>query len=662
MVMCLYMDVSHGCVCTWMCLYMDVSVYSFILQTMGLIVISDVNNDSSDMGILYVTDSDSTKNLDSNVHILLETRTDESLMPTSYSNNVNMEGRFKIRTFFPETWLWTDVQSETGKTRLNVTVPETITSWVLSAFATNKESGLGVAPVTSKLRVTRPFFVSLTYPRSVVRNEQFVIQATVFNYLNIDLFVSVVLTESKLFKSIKVFPNGTEVLKAGQQASIIKVKSNNNGIVYFPMSAIETGTSDINVRALSSVASDGVRQKISIKHEGATVIYNRPVFISLSKSSFEKNVTLPLPDSMVKDSPRIRVKVTGKMRVKVTSKIRVKVTDKIRVKMAGDLIGSSLHSTLTFLSHPAACLEQSLTRFSPYVYIGKYLKATGQLTNELKTKITGRLSAGLQLSSLGHWQKQDNCGDSSTCHLSQFTNNIRNGTRYLETQLQQNNVTCPYMLAVVSYALAKAKSPVAVTVFNKLLSLSVTEGNLQYWTTGIIGNYANTQSSRYNRPLRANSVDILITSYAILTFISLNRIEEALPAVRWLTSQKKADGSFVSSQDTILGLKALSTFASNTFRTDTNVLITVTDAVNTVRMNVTNQNALTLQIQELKEFSERVNIKASGVGVSLLDIDLTYNVLKEISAPAFEVYTIILEDKLDIFNLMICIKYVFNIN
>jgi CD109 antigen len=37
-----------------------------------------------------------------------------------------------------------------------------------------------------QLRVFRPFFVTLNLPYSVIRNEQVVIQAIVFNYMDAD--------------------------------------------------------------------------------------------------------------------------------------------------------------------------------------------------------------------------------------------------------------------------------------------------------------------------------------------------------------------------------------------------------------------------------------------------------------------------------------------
>lgn len=73
---------------------------------------------------------------------------------------------------------------------LAVKVPDTITSWVASAFALSNSSGLGISEPTS-LKVFQPFFVSLTLPYSVIRGEEVSLIASVFNYESTCLTVSV---------------------------------------------------------------------------------------------------------------------------------------------------------------------------------------------------------------------------------------------------------------------------------------------------------------------------------------------------------------------------------------------------------------------------------------------------------------------------------------
>lgn len=69
-----------------------------------------------------------------------------------------------------------------GQRTIQAKVPDTITSWHLSAFAMSSKSGIGVSN-PSLLTVFQPFFVSFTLPYSVIRGEQVSIVTTVFNYM-----------------------------------------------------------------------------------------------------------------------------------------------------------------------------------------------------------------------------------------------------------------------------------------------------------------------------------------------------------------------------------------------------------------------------------------------------------------------------------------------
>jgi CD109 antigen len=99
-----------------------------------------------------------------------------------------------VRKDFPETWIWEDIDdNQCDAVKFTKKVPDTITSWVISAFALNKENGLGLGD-TSKLTVYKPFFVSTTLPYSVKRGEVLTLSVQIFNYLSKDQEVTVVMS------------------------------------------------------------------------------------------------------------------------------------------------------------------------------------------------------------------------------------------------------------------------------------------------------------------------------------------------------------------------------------------------------------------------------------------------------------------------------------
>ena len=74
----------------------------------------------------------------------------------------------KPRQKFPETWIWdSQISNKQGKIQLaNLTVPDTITSWVVTAFSMSPKKGLGLASAQT-ITAFEKFFVKLNLPYSV---------------------------------------------------------------------------------------------------------------------------------------------------------------------------------------------------------------------------------------------------------------------------------------------------------------------------------------------------------------------------------------------------------------------------------------------------------------------------------------------------------------
>ena len=88
-----------------------------------------------------------------------------------------------MRQFFPETWIWQDVQTGSdGAAVVPVTAPDSITTWILRAVGLSKEHGLGIGE--SQLRVFQPFFLTVDLPFSAIRGEEFPVKVALFNYLD----------------------------------------------------------------------------------------------------------------------------------------------------------------------------------------------------------------------------------------------------------------------------------------------------------------------------------------------------------------------------------------------------------------------------------------------------------------------------------------------
>ncbi|MDP2920059.1 MAG: alpha-2-macroglobulin family protein, partial [Dehalococcoidia bacterium] len=105
----------------------------------------------------------------------------------------------RVRQFFPETWLWADfITDASGKATKQITVPDSITTWMLRAVAISKEKGLGVAE--DSLRVFQPFFLTIDLPYSAIRGEEFPVSVAIYNYLDAKQTVQVDIEKSDWFE------------------------------------------------------------------------------------------------------------------------------------------------------------------------------------------------------------------------------------------------------------------------------------------------------------------------------------------------------------------------------------------------------------------------------------------------------------------------------
>ncbi|XP_046569097.1 CD109 antigen-like [Haliotis rubra] len=604
----------------------------------------------------------------------------------------------RVRQEFPETWLWINkTVGADGKATISTTVPDTITSWIASAFAVNSATGLGVAQSTTKLRVFSPFFVSLSMPTSVLSGEQVIIQASIFNYLSSDVDVVVSLPTSSEYVNVVVDSSGKTTKESKDQTQYVTVKSNEPQTVYFPIIPSSLGAIDIEVSARTTLAADAVKRQLNVQAEGIPKEYNTPVFIELTPGGpdFIQHVALSLPSEAVTGSEKVRVKVTG------------------------DLIGASLDNLENLLALPTGCGEQNMMTFAPDVYIADYLYTTKQMTPALESRIMTYLELGYQREltyqrydgsfspfgdrdEAGHmwltafvarsfnqarpyifvgnqtlarslnWmagrqnldgsfnepglvfdrQMQTSKASLTSMVLLAFLENqdiggygineyrlgnaTVNATKYLESVAP--SITDPFTLALVSYALSEAGSSVADVTFNKLNAVAEVKG-----TRPCLRLAAHPLTFKH--------------SYGLLASSARGDLKESLPITNWLTSQRNPYGGFSSTQDTMVALHALTDYARRAHASGFQIEVDIKSGSDTHHISVTDSNALVLQSRELTKFPKDVSITATGKGVAYADVDVLFNVDAEIGDPSFDINTVLLDDTINNFKLMTCTKW-----
>uniref|UniRef100_A0A8C6QV68 CD109 antigen n=2 Tax=Nannospalax galili TaxID=1026970 RepID=A0A8C6QV68_NANGA len=577
-----------------------------------------------------------------------------------------------VRKHFPATWIWLDNHMGSKIYQdFEVTVPDSITSWVASAFVITEDLGLGLTTAPTELRAFQPFFMFLNLPYSVIRGEEFAVEVTIFNYLKDAAEVTVVIEESDSF-DVLMTSNEVNFTRHEQKAL---VPSQDGATLLFPIKPKYLGEIPITVRAASVTAFDAVTQRVLVKAEGIERSYSQSILLDLTDnkvSTVVKTLNFSFPPDTVNGSERVQITAIG------------------------DILGPSISGLASLIRMPYGCGEQNMINFAPNIYILDYLTKQKQLTDNLKEKALSYMRQGYQRELLyqrndGSFSAFGNDDPSGSTWLSAFVlrcfleadpyididQNILHRTytwlkgyqksngefwepgRVIHSELQggskspvtltayivtsllgykkyQPNIDIQdsikflesefnreiwdnYTLALITYALSSVGSPKALDALRMLTRHAEREGDMQFWVSS-----APTLSESW----QPRSLDIEVAAYALLSHLQ-HQVSEGIPVMRWLSRQRNSLGGFASTQDTILALKALSEFSSLMHTENTNIQVTVMgpSASRPVQFLIDTENRILLQTAELAVLQPTVvNISADGFGFAICQLNVIYNV------------------------------------
>uniref|UniRef100_A0A7N5KPJ7 CD109 antigen n=1 Tax=Ailuropoda melanoleuca TaxID=9646 RepID=A0A7N5KPJ7_AILME len=579
----------------------------------------------------------------------------------------------RIRKHFPETWIWLDTNMGSRiYQEFEVTVPDSITSWVATAFVISEDLGLGLTSTPVELQAFQPFFIFLNLPYSVIRGEEFALEVTIFNYLKDATEVKVIIEKNDKFDILMA---SNEINATGHQQTIL-VPSEDGATVLFPVKPTHLGEIPITVTAISPTASDAVTQRILVKAEGIEKSYSQSILLDLTDNKLQtpvKTLSFSFPPNTVSGSERVQITAIG------------------------DILGSSINGLASLIRMPYGCGEQNMINFAPNIYVLDYLTKKRQLTENLKEKALSFMRQGYQRELL--YQREDgsfsafgNDDPSGSTWLSAFVlrcfleadpyididQNVLHRTytwlkgrqkssgefwepgRVIHSELQGGNkspvtltayivtsllgykkyqpnidvqesinflesefnrgISDNYTLALITYALSSVGSPKAKEALNMLTWRAEQEGGMQFWASS---------ESKLSESWQPRSLDIEVAAYALLSHFLQYQVSEGIPIMRWLSRQRNSLGGFVSTQDTIVALKALSEFAAlmNTERTNIQVTVMGPSSPTPVKFWIDTQNLFLLQTAELAVLQPTaVNISTSGFGFAICQFNVIYNV------------------------------------
>uniref|UniRef100_A0A8C4RNQ4 CD109 molecule n=1 Tax=Erpetoichthys calabaricus TaxID=27687 RepID=A0A8C4RNQ4_ERPCA len=533
-----------------------------------------------------------------------------------------------IRSNFPETWIWNVTYTGASTTvNLDVVAPDTITSWIASAFVMSENLGLGLTSFSEELVVFQSFFISLNLPYSVIRGEELVLDVILFNYLNQSIEVMVTVTPSDDFQFV-ISLNDTTMLPNRQK---VYIPSQEGAAAKFPVRPIKLGVIPITVHAAFSKSSDTVIEKILVKVYSFSFMYN----VCLTNKS----------DSNLFYSSSFFINHTG------------------------DIMGPSISGLEYLIQMPCGCGEQNMIMFAPNIYVIQYLMNTKQknaenirnklcsmlITNKYPFFLYSRLSAfvlkcflqarpfifidPMVLEKTTAWLvKQQNFngafnepgrvihtelqgGHNGPITLTAYVlinvykMEILSAVSYLENRYLEG-ISDNYTLSILTYALSLAKSHNASNALIELNRRADKRGGSMFWSSPPIGQAGWWQP---------RSSDIELAAYALLSHYTQVKITEGALVMKWLSQQRNHLGGYSSTQDTVIALQALSQFAANysSSNTSLNVSVDIAGTEEPIMFRINSENLLVLYIIFItSEVNIFFNIKSQVASRRRRDADL----------------------------------------
>jgi len=535
----------------------------------------------------------------------------------------------RVRQFFPETWLWADLTTGAdGRKSVEVTVPDTITTWMMRAVAISREKGLGIAE--DELRAFQPFFLKIDLPYSAIRGEEFPVQVAIYNYLDEPQSVQVEIEEADWFELLD------------ETTRTVDIAANEIGSASFMIRPGELGINEIKVTARSTQAADAMIKTIIIEPEGVS----REVVDNLTISAGEPRVvSTEIPWDAVDDSGRAYLAVTS------------------------SYLTQTIEGLEELIQMPFGCGEQNMILLAPDIYITKYLQESGQVKPEIMAKAEKLMITGYQREltyrrSDGSFSAFGQSDESGSMFLTAFVlksfaqasdlmyidDNVLSEARewirnnqnadgsfdaigFVHHQEMVGGVSGKDALtAYVTIALLEAGDTIgarkAVTYLEGKLSgmddaytLAVTAYALELPVPVETGQ--DKQEMLRSPDPRSRSTEIETTAYATLALIKHGDSFNASRAAKWLVSRRNAYGGYGSTQDTVVTLQALTEYSTGS-RADVDLTITVNTGTTSKQLKLTQSNFDVLQIVEIPVNSE-VEINVIGKGEAVAQVVRRFN-------------------------------------
>uniref|UniRef100_A0A182W9H3 TEP1-F n=1 Tax=Anopheles minimus TaxID=112268 RepID=A0A182W9H3_9DIPT len=596
---------------------------------------------------------------DSHHEFLPETLADNSLRAGANTRHGGAPNKLdSFRTNFLESWLWKTTKLDaSGAAMMKEVVPDTTTAWHLTGFSIDAEYGLNIITQPLEFVTVKEFYIVEQLPYSIRRGEAVALQFMIFS--NFPLIYQGAVTMYNVNNQTEF-----EGRPAGETSytKSVMVTPKTGVLVSFTVKARKLGEMTILVKASIEPANDAIESVIRVMPE--SLVKREMVSRFFCHDSFLNqtfNISLDLDKKANKDYKKIEFVLTP------------------------NILTSVMDNLENLLSVPTGCGEQNMMRLVPIVQVLDYMTSIASsnivVTNKakqlLKMGYQNQLRYRQQDGSFGLWEKSGG-GVFLTAFVgktlataAKYINEIesdvvmkaydwlatrqhrtgrfdeagaifhkdmqgglrqgialtsfvlisfmeyekaaikhaavvKKGINYVTETL--SSIEDSYDLAIATYALMLHGHSTRERFLEKLIGMSTVQrnGTERYWQRS------------------AHSIET--TAYALLSFVLAEKFVDGTSIMRWLVKQRYTPGSFPRTQDTFVGLKALTKLAEKISPSRNDYTVTLRHSGRKQEFRVNSQDIGELQHADGVDDSLQMQIDVAGIGFGLLQVTYEYGI------------------------------------
>ena len=589
-----------------------------------------------------------------------------------------------VRSFFPETWLFKLQDLDvSGQYEEELEAPHTVTTWVGEAFCTSAMKGVNIADKAS-FKVQQDFFVSMRTPYSIKRDELLPLNVTVFSKLSTrKLPLKIRVKESDQYKLGEMETNVC-IDASDSQTKTFSLKMRELNEVNVTVEAVIEADNDCGPVEDAEGFADTIIKPIQVKPEGFPVETVRSEFLCRKPDEAETsldlgNLEVPTDGDLVEGSARAWVGVTGDILAPTLNNL-----EKL-VKMPYGCGEQNMISMVPNI-YVVKYLEGTNQNKPDLINKAKkFMKAGYQRQEENYRHSDGSYSV---------WGPKDEEAEGSVWLTAFVVKAFSQASKYIDIDekdlmksqnwlnTKQNRSTgCFKREGFVVHSELATDSDVALTA--SLVIAKTEDKTVDRKDSKVVDNAfrclnvnVNEESDLYTKALTAYafaldekeeehgelsekllnnmietanngepgklfwqedttssvvvSKDVEITAYNLLTLVKHERLPEALKVIKWLTTQRNANGGFKSTQDTMIAMQALAEYSLKISKEDNDLTVNIDAGKESKDFVITEDTELLLQMEKLENVNtkeaEAVTAKVNGGGCFMVQSLLRYDI------------------------------------